>query len=175
MKKAMEYFGFVFVTLVMLVAVLTYLAPHLGWRVDTVGAGSLEPRLKTGALVVTRPIDPDRIAVGDIITFAPASGNTVITHRVIDIDRGSFLYFITGGDTGGRTPSFSVPAGNVTGKICLQLPYLGYVTSFLKTPWGFLVGMVVPALFVITAYVRSILKIVRKDKEKVNKEELAEE
>ena len=81
MKKVIGYFGLTLVAAVMLAAVLTYLAPHFKWRVDAVASGSMEPQIKTGSLVVTRPVEPDEIAVGDIITFKSASGGTMITHR----------------------------------------------------------------------------------------------
>lgn len=163
MKKATEYLGFALVIVLMIAAVLTYLAPHLGWRVDAVVSGSMEPQLKVGSLVVTRPVKPEAITVGDIITFKPTTiGKTPITHRVISIDRNSPLSFITKGDANGRHDPFSVPARNVVGKICFHVSYVGYVTEFLKTPWGFLVGLVIPALIVIAMYVRSIWQVLSK-------------
>ncbi len=165
MKKATEYLGFALVIVLMIAAVLTYLAPHLGWRVDAVASGSMEPCLKVGSLVVTRPVNPEAIIVGDIITFKPPPiGATTITHRVVSIGEASPLYFITKGDANGRHDPFSVPARNVVGKICFHVPYMGYVTEFLKTPWGFLLGLAIPALIVIAMYVRSIWLIFAKPK-----------
>ncbi len=157
MKRAVEYLSLALVMVLMSAAVLTYLAPHLGWRVDAVVSGSMEPCLKVGSLVVTRPVNPEAIIVGDIITFKPTTiGETTITHRVISIGKASPLYFITKGDANGRHDPFSVPARNVAGKICFHVPYMGYFTEFLKTPWGFLLGLAIPALIVIAMYVRSI-------------------
>ncbi len=165
MKKTMEYLGFALVIVLMLASVLTYLAPHLGWRVDAVASGSMEPYLKVGSLVVTRPVDPEAIAVGDIITFkAVTVGETLITHRVIGVEKGSLFYFITKGDANGRHDPFGVPARNVVGKVYFHLPYAGYVTEFLKTPWGFTLGLVIPALIVTAMYVRSIRQAFSKRK-----------
>ncbi len=165
MKKTIEYLGFALVIVLMLAAVLTYLAPHLGWRVDAVASGSMEPYFKVGSLVVTRPVSPEAIKVGDIITFEPATiGGTVITYRVTGIDRGSLFYFITKGDANGCSDAISVPARNVVGKVCFHLPYAGYVTEFLKTPWGYLLGRVIPAIIIIAMYVRSIRQTLSKGK-----------
>ena len=68
------------------------------------------------------------------------------------------------GDANNRHDPFSVPARNVVGKICLHAPYVGYVTEFLKTPWGFLLGLVIPALIVIAMYVRSIWQVLSQKK-----------
>ncbi|MFC2021126.1 hypothetical protein ACFLU1_05000 [Chloroflexota bacterium] len=40
MKKALGYLGLTMVLLLMVTAVLTYLAPHLGWRVPNLGYGT---------------------------------------------------------------------------------------------------------------------------------------
>ena len=50
----------------------------------------------------------------------------------------------------------TVPARKVAGKITFSLPYMGYVTEFLKTPWGFATGMVLPAIIIIAMYVWSV-------------------
>ena len=159
MKKTAEYLGIVLVMLLMAVAVFTYLAPHIGWSVDAVLSGSMEPRLKVGSLVVTCPVEPETIVVGDIITFRPVSvGENMITHRVIGIGRGSSLYFETKGDATDRPDPFTVPAQNLIGKICFHAPYWGYFTEFLKTPFGFLFGVVIPGIVIITMYVGSLLR-----------------
>jgi len=164
MKKAIEYLCFALVFLLMLAAVLTYLAPHYNWRVDAVASGSMEPYLKVGSLVVTRPVSPEEIAVGDIITFEPASGETMITHRVISVEEGSLLHFITKGDANGKPDPVTVPAQNVAGKICFHLPFMGYVTEFLKTPWGFVLSLIIPAVIIIAMYIWSIWQTLGKRK-----------
>jgi signal peptidase len=173
MKKAANYLGLTIVLLLMVAAMLTYLAPHVGWRVDAVLSGSMEPQLLTGSLVVTRPVESDAIVVGDVITFRPSTaGGNMITHRVIGIGHSSPLYFQTKGDANDYPDPFTVPAQNLIGKICFHVPYLGYITEFLKTPFGFVLGLMVPALIVIAVYVRSIWRVLNKDK-KQNLSEIA--
>jgi len=167
MKKATEYLGFTLVVLLMAAAVLTYLAPHFSWRVDALLSGSMEPQLKVGSLVVTRPVEPETIVVGDIITFRPTTvGESMISHRVIDVRRASALYFLTKGDANDNPDPFTVPARNLVGKICFHAPYWGYLTEFLKTPIGFLFGMVIPGLIVITLYISNVWRAITKDSKK---------
>ena len=61
MKKAAENFGFAVIILLMTAAVLTFLAPRFGWSVDAVFSGSMEPELKVGAVVITRPVEAEEI------------------------------------------------------------------------------------------------------------------
>ncbi|MFC1943116.1 signal peptidase I [Chloroflexota bacterium] len=169
MKKAAWYLVFTIVVLFMAVAVFIYLAPHLGWRVNAVLSGSMEPELKVGSLVVTCPVEPEAIVVGDIITFSPVSaGENMITHRVIGIGHSSSLYFETKGDANGKPDPFKVPARNLIGKICFHVPSWGYFTEFLKTPFGFLFAIVIPGIIIIIMYIGSLLRaLTRYSKDRV--------
>lgn len=170
-KKAANLLGLTAVLLLMVAAVLTYLAPHFGWRVDAVSSGSMEPELLTGSLVITRPVEPDAIVVGDIVTFRRGTvGENTITHRVIGIGHKSPLYFQTKGDANIQPDPFTVPAQNLVGRICFHVPHVGYMTQFLKTPLGFILGLTVPALIVIVACTRSIWKALNRDKKQTAKE-----
>ena len=157
MKKVAWYLALTIVVLLMVAAVFIYLAPHFGWRVNAVLSGCMEPELKVGSLVVTCPVEPETIVVGDIITFHPVSvGENLITHRVIGIGHSSPLYFETKGDANDDPDSFTVPARNLVGKICFHAPYWGYATEFLKTPIGFMFAVVIPGLVIMTMYIWSV-------------------
>ncbi len=171
MKKAAEYIGYTILVLLMAAAVFTYLAPHIGWRVDAVVSGSMEPRLKVGSLVVVRPVEPETVAVGDIISFRlPELDETMVTHRVTGIKHNSPLYFETKGDANENPDPFTVPVRDLAGKVCLHVPFLGYFTEFLKTTYGFTLAVVVPGLVFITLYVINICQeITRNRRKRLNK------
>lgn len=156
MKKAAENFGTALLVLLMLAAVFTFLAPHFGWRVDAVFSGSMEPELKVGGLVVTRPAEAEEIKVGDIITFHCPLADELNSHRVIEIKEGSQLQFQTKGDANEDPDPFIVPAQNVVGKICFHIPYVGYVSQLVKTRLGFLLTLCLPALIIIVMEMRNI-------------------
>ena len=168
MKKTAEYLSLGLAIVVMITAMLTYIAPHFGWRVDIVCSGSMEPELKAGSLVITRPVEPQEIVVGDIIVFSPNGvtlGENEVTHRVIGIGHSSPLYFETKGDANDNPDPFIVPARNLVGRICFKAHYVGYFIGFLRTPWGFLLGLVIPGLILITMYITSIQRMLRKNRE----------
>ena len=161
MRKAIEYLGFMIAVLIMVSAVFTYLAPHFGWRVDAVLTGSMEPELKVGSLVVSHPVEPEAVELGDIITFHQnTAGKNPISHRVIGIVGNSVSYFETKGDANGSPDPFRVPARDLVGKICFQVPSVGYFTEFLKTPLGFIFGMVIPGLVIIALYISNVWRAI---------------
>ena len=168
MRKLTDYAGFIVAGLIMIAAVLTYVAPHFGWRVDAVLSGSMKPELKTGSLVVTQPVRPASIEVGDIITFRQSSvTDDPVTHRVVGITQNSSLNFKTKGDANDRPDPFAVPGDKVIGRICFEMPVLGYIVRFLQTPAGFIIGVVIPGITIIALYIynlRQAIKAAKKGK-----------
>jgi signal peptidase len=165
MKKVAGNIGFALAILLMVAAAFTYLAPHLGWRLNAVLSGSMEPALKVGGLVVTHAIEPEAIVVGDILVFRPvAVEENMISHRVVGVVRNSPLSFQTKGDANDTPDSFIVPAQNVVGKIAFHIPFLGYATQFLKTAPGFFLALVIPALAIIVADIKGIRQLLINEK-----------
>ena len=164
MKKVVKYFGFGLVILLVTAAGLTFLAPRLGWRVDAVMSGSMEPRLKVGGLVITRPIESASIQVGDTITFYSPLKQGMVSHRVIAIESGTLSYFRTKGDANEDPDPFIVPVQNLAGKVCFHIPYLGYVIQFLKTPLGILLTFCLPGFITIAMEIRNIWLVVVADR-----------
>jgi len=158
-RKLAKYFGLVVGILIMLAAALTLLAPRFDWRVDVVFSSSMEPELRVGGLVVTRPADAENIGVGDIISFYHPLSGKLTSHRVIGVEEGSSLYFQTKGDATEDVDSFVVPAQNVVGKVCFHIPYFGYFIQFLKTPLGFILTLCIPGLIIIAMEMRNIWRV----------------
>lgn len=164
MKKTVEYLAFIVMVLLVVAAGFTYTAPHFGWRVDAVLSGSMEPQVMTGSMVVTRPLEPEAIEVGDIITFRqPMADENLVTHRVIGIGQNSTFYFETRGDACDKPDPFTVPARNLVGKVSFHAPYWGYATEFLKTPVGFIFALVIPGSILIAMYIVSIWRAITRD------------
>jgi signal peptidase len=80
MLKFARILGVGVVIVLMSIVVLMFLAPRFGWRVDTVLSGSMEPSLRSGGIVVTRPVTLSDIRSGDVITFrSPLTVNSSAT------------------------------------------------------------------------------------------------
>jgi len=156
MGKVAENFCTALLVVLMLVAGLTVLAPQFGWRVDAVFSGSMEPELKVGDVVVTRPIATEDITAGDTITFYSPLSEKLTSHKVIAVEDDSSLSFRTKGDANEDADPFTVPAQSVVGKVCFHIPYFGYATQFVKTPLGFLLTLCLPGLVIIVMETRNI-------------------
>jgi signal peptidase len=127
----------------------TVIGPALGWRVNVVFSGSMEPAIHTGSVIITGPIAPEQVMVGDIVIYS--SGRSYTTHRVIDIVHDPGLQFITKGDANEDPDPSPIPAEWIAGRFFYHIPYLGYVIAFLKTPLGLVLTIGIPAL-ILFAY-----------------------
>lgn len=175
MKKAIRGFGVALIILLMATAAFTFLAPRFGWSVDTVYSGSMEPQLKVGGVVVTRPLAAGEIGVGDIITFHSPLNDELTSHRVIAVgdgvvaaEDGSPVQFQTKGDANDHADPFVVPAQNLVGEVCFHMPYLGYAAQFIRSPLGLMLTLCLPGLAII---VMEIVRICRALKEERIKRE----
>ena len=136
MVRATEWIGITVVILLVTVVALTLIAPYFGWRVDTVRSGSMEPELKVGSVVITRPVQAEEVSVGDVITFRSPTSGEIASRRVSAIEDGPS--FRTEGIANGDADPFVTPAQGVVGRVCFHLPFAGYVIQHLVTPVGML-------------------------------------
>jgi signal peptidase len=166
MKQVIKYLGTVLLVLIMLVAVFVLLIPHLGWQIDTVISNSMMPALKAGGLVVTRPVGPTDIKVGDIITYGSPIDEKLVTHRVVAINENNPLLFQTKGDANEDSDPYLVPAQNITGQVCFYIPMLGSVTQFVKSLTGLVLLLLIPGLIIIAIEVWNIWFVIKKEKAK---------
>ena len=117
---------------VVFLAVILIIAPKIAGATPlTVLTNSMEPGLPPGTLLVVKPIDPDDVRIGDVITYQIRSGDpAVITHRVIAIDSDSLgeSSFILQGDNNGSADDPVRPV-QVKAKLWYAVPYVGWVNS----------------------------------------------
>lgn len=137
-----------------------------GMQVLIVVSGSMHPAIKTGDLVAIRPVAPESIQVGDIITFADhQSLRLLITHRVMSVSTGDHgPVFTTKGDANPVPDKLPVAASQVVGRVQYRVPYGGQIVMFLRSPAGTVSMIIVPGLFVLLNW-RRFIAIVAEESE----------
>lgn len=139
LKRLLAFGWRVLIWLVLLglvaVLVVAVLVPRIaGATPYSILSGSMTPTYPVGTLVVSRPVDPDQIGVGTVVTYQLESGEpTVITHRVVQQainDQGEPL-FQTRGDANDAPDQKWVRPVQVRGELWYAVPYLGYVNNWL--------------------------------------------
>ena len=98
-----------------------------GYGAAVVLSGSMEDTFYAGDLIVVKATE--EFEVGDIVVYQDR--NSLIVHRIIEMgDK-----VITQGDAN-NAPDDPIELSAIKGKVLFWIPYLGDVISFLKTPIG---------------------------------------
>ncbi len=151
-KKFTSILNIVFVSLLFIVVgfFIVSLMPIQGnIKIKIVKSGSMEPTIKTGAVVIIKPSNTYK--VGDIITFGRDTKSSIpTTHRIVSIKESSNgTYFTTKGDANDEADSEETNKNNVIGHVIFSLPYAGYILDFARQPVGFISLIAVPAGLVV--------------------------
>ncbi|OPL11983.1 MAG: hypothetical protein AVO34_01820 [Firmicutes bacterium ML8_F2] len=169
LKKSLKTIYYVILTFLIIIAVLLMgsVLPIPGnYSVKLVESGSMEPAIKTGSVVMTKPFDDYKI--GDIICFGEDSRiKTPTTHRIYDMEviEGK-PYYVTKGDANNAPDQKKVEAGEIIGKVLIDIPYLGYVVSEARKPLGFMLIIIIPATVIVYDELRKIWQEIKKLKDK---------
>jgi len=150
-KKTVENIIFGVLLLILLVVIFP--------KVFVVVSDSMEPVIKTGSIVFTTSVDVAQIKIGDIVAFtSPSNPKEQILHRIFSIKSTSPLLFKTKGDHNNYPDPWDLMGAGILGKQIFIIPYLGYFAAFIKTPLGFILLIVLPALWFIISQIFYIKK-----------------
>jgi signal peptidase I len=130
-------------------SLFTIITPFFGWRTEVVISGSMEPAIQTGSVVIVRPVVPDTIRKGDVIMYSSPDKTSLTTHRVFSVAYEPSLQFITKGDANNNSDVIPINPDQIVGIVAFTLPYLGLLAQFIKTPFGFTLFLLIPAVILI--------------------------
>lgn len=157
------YYLFIGFLGVIALTILASVFPITGnYKILVVQSGSMEPEIKTGAVVVVKPVDEYK--KGDVITFGPVTKRKPpITHRIADVkvEQGNVLY-VTKGDANEDPDPKAVAEKDVLGKVLFSVPYFGYIVDSARKPIGFALIIGAPAAVVIGDEIRKIFAEARR-------------
>ncbi len=165
MGKTIKIFGWlVTAALVIFVAGLVFIYFSPDYDLRLVRSESMRPAVNMGDLIITGPVNGPingEVKPGTIVTYQHSK--ELITHRVQSID-GTTL--ATKGDAVEDPDPWPVTLSDVTGVYLFKIPYVGYVTSFMQTKFGWFLAIIIPAALLVLWLVKDILKAAFSDAEK---------
>lgn len=123
----------------------TAVGPFMMFNVLT---GSMHPAINPGSLIITKAVDKDELAIGDIVTFMPSEDfETLVTHRIVSNGEDPD-FFVTRGDSNNVNDD-PVHYKNIVGKVIFWIPLLGLVISSAASPVGCALVIAIFVLFII--------------------------
>lgn len=171
MKKIVSFIQWIVILVLFLAITLlltTAFNPVKKFQVLRVMSGSMEPEIKVGSVIFVTKTDISKLRERDIITFnATDSPEMSVTHRIAEIViKDGKTIFRTKGDANKTADATEVPAQSVKGKVLFALPFLGYVSVFVKKPLGFILLVILPALLLIINEIFNIKKTIEEEVKK---------
>ncbi|TQL56653.1 signal peptidase [Rarobacter faecitabidus] len=160
-RRTVRYIGLavssIVLAMVIVIAFAAIIVPRaFGATPLTVLSSSMEPHYPVGTLVIIRPVAPDDLQVGDVITYQLESGKpAVATHRVVEkgLRADGELQFVTKGDNNNVADAEPVREVQIRGKLWYAVPYVGYVSTWLDpSSRGALVTIAAVALLAYGAW-----------------------
>jgi signal peptidase len=159
MKKILQTFYYLVIALIAVIALFlmfSIIPIKGGYKTLVVLSGSMEPAIHTGSVVVIKPVE--NYQVGDIITFGAISKTKPpTTHRIVEIkETDGVKTYLTKGDNNNAPDIKAVAKKEILGKVLFSVPYFGYAVAATQKPAGFVLIVVVPAVFVVYDEVQKI-------------------
>lgn len=150
--------------------------PIFGHKLLIVGSDSMklteqsdpnEPiHFETGDLIIIKEIsDYSEIQVGDVITFYSFTQNKTISHKIRDIrytNGGEIINIETYGVATGVSDEERIDLSQIIGKYVGQVPVVGHIFTFLKTPAGYFTSILIPCVLLIIFFSIKVGKLIAK-------------
>lgn len=147
------WFGAILGLLSIVLAVATF---AFGVQPLVFRSGSMSPEIKAGALAFAKEMPASQVLVGDVVSVVDTDGRRV-THRVTATtkpDGVSGAVELTLKGDANKDADADPYIVNTVDKVVFDLPYAGYVASWLSGPIGmFLAGLIV-AVVLISLFLR---------------------
>ena len=159
MKKTLDIITSVLLVIVVIFAMLIVGVRIFGLTPYTVLSGSMEPEYHVGALIYVKKADVSELKVGVPITYTMENG-IVVTHRIIEVyeEVGVEPIYKTKGDANDTEDGANVPYSRVIGRPVFDIPYLGYVSYYVKTPYGAIISVASITILVILSFLPDLLR-----------------
>ena len=155
-----------------------------GYTVNSVQTDSMKGAINEGDLIVSKLVTAknrdemvSELQEGKIVSFydnVREGHEILITHRIVEVrTTGSVPVYVTWGDNRESAPAPDVPItiNEIESVYVFKIPFLGGFIDFLKTPFGFIICLVIPLLAFIAYQAYKLVTLYLRAK----KLELAEE
>ena len=116
----------------------------------------MKPAINMGDMVVIGPLSGPlngEVKPGAIVTYERGKG--LVTHRVLSVD-GDTL--VTKGDAMEDPDPRPVTMSQVSGVYLFRIPYIGYLSNFMRTRLGWFLVIIIPGTALVSFLIKDIVK-----------------
>lgn len=139
-----------------------------GYRAYVIVTSSMEPSLKIGDVILVKKVNPNKIKIGDIVTYNGMESDfagKIITHQVHDIakekseiDKKTRLIFYTKGTTNNMVDP-AVYEEQLCGKVIYKIKILSFLSKIIRSKYGYIFIVFIPLVLI---FVKEMITIKKK-------------
>jgi signal peptidase I len=119
---------------------VTVLAARSGLQPLVVRSGSMEPSIRTGAMVLVRSVPASSLQVGDVVAVERPD-HTRVTHRIVSVKQQGRTAALTLKGDANEDPDPSPVVVDHAGRLVMSVSWLGRVGGFVASAkGGFVLG-----------------------------------
>ena len=156
LKKICGFLSTILLIVLFALAVLLIGPNLLGMKSLAVLSGSMEPKIPVGSIVYIDDVEPETLQKDDVITYS-IGGGTMVTHRVVEVDTTNQT-ITTKGDANEVQDANPVAFSQVVGKMKMHVPYLGYISIYIRTPLGIAAACGILIIVVLLTFLPEVFK-----------------
>ena len=149
-KLLLNLSAYIFYALIILTAFITitsYMTMSGGLRSLLIRSGSIEQTIMTGDVILIKVMET--YGEKDVVTFKE-QGERIVTHRILkETEKEGSVEFITKGDANRSIDNDIVKPENIMGKVIFVVPKLGFLATFVRTPLGLMMIIIIPAILIV--------------------------
>lgn len=165
MGRVLNILGTVIVLGIILISIPFLVPKVMGYHIYDVISESMEPEYPKGCLVLVKPLEPEAVQEGDVITFRmSSSSDAVTTHRVVGIEEEQQI-FRTKGDANSGQDAEPVTFQRLVGKVVFKIPLLGNYARFIRSVPGTITGIFLFIIAILLWYMGAMLTPKKQKKE----------
>lgn len=128
--------GTILLIIIILACIPFTLPKVMNYQAYTIISGSMEPAIPTGSLVYVKNMEPQNVAIDDVIAYyGGPDTSAIITHRVVE-NRVVMGEFITKGDANEEADMNPTSYREFIGRVELSIPNFGIVAQFMTSREG---------------------------------------
>lgn len=139
------------------------------YRFLRIVSDSMEPTFSSGSCIIIKETDPEKLKVGDIVTFISHDDRIYEeynTHRIYEIrnnEKDGNIEFITKGDKFNSPDEKTVRKKDIVGKYVCKIPFskvINFIIIKLSDSLVYFVIIIFPLLICLLSYIRQLMGII---------------
>lgn len=146
MERIIRKIGSLIIILIIFICAPIAIPKVIGFQEFNVISGSMEPQISVGSIVYVKPVAFEELNEDDIVAYE--AGASVVTHRIVSIDRDNRL-ITTKGDANSSPDFMPVAYTNIIGRVTVHIPFLGAIAATLSETIGKFVAVILLIIGVI--------------------------